>query len=173
MPILCPNCGYTNPDGAKFCMNCGSSLTQQISTTRVIVKTFKTKNADLDSIRNQISDIMDQIEKDTQKGEFGFPKIGDKKPSIRIVSKNAIENGYLKLEIQLSSPASITSAYIKNPYISATYISESTLNSGNNEITIYFGDRSSLVSGERYTVMLGLNLNGANIEVPVMVRYQS
>ena len=34
--MLCPSCGYENPEGSKFCSQCGEPLTAMAETTRVI-----------------------------------------------------------------------------------------------------------------------------------------
>ncbi len=34
--MLCPSCGHENPEGSKFCSQCGEPLTAMAETTRVI-----------------------------------------------------------------------------------------------------------------------------------------
>ena len=30
--VVCPNCGTTNPDGAKFCLECGTPLSVAVAS---------------------------------------------------------------------------------------------------------------------------------------------
>ncbi|NOT04185.1 MAG: AAA family ATPase [Anaerolineales bacterium] len=46
--MKCPNCQTSNPDEAKFCMNCGASLVLAIHTTDVGIHDAQIKNQSLD-----------------------------------------------------------------------------------------------------------------------------
>ena len=46
--MKCPNCQTSNPDGAKFCMNCGTSLAVTIHATDGGINNAQTKNQSLD-----------------------------------------------------------------------------------------------------------------------------
>jgi len=46
--MKCPNCQTSNPDEAKFCMNCGASLVLAIHTTDAGIRDAQIKNQSLD-----------------------------------------------------------------------------------------------------------------------------
>ena len=46
--MKCPNCQTSNPDEAKFCMNCGTSLAVTIHATDGEIHNIQVKNQSLD-----------------------------------------------------------------------------------------------------------------------------
>src|SRR5512133_3107497 len=45
--LSCPNCGYENPGGARFCSNCGTQLEQAVGAAREERKVVTVLFADL------------------------------------------------------------------------------------------------------------------------------
>ncbi|ARM76945.1 zinc ribbon domain-containing protein [Acidianus manzaensis] len=176
MSIICPYCGYANPDEALYCMRCGARLNPGSFTG-----TFQQPYTQQDNLPKEMFDINNQMQGDISKPYESVKSfITRKKTIVKIMSNQVIRDGYINLKIESFVPAVITSAYIQNPYIPATYINPNVLNPGNTDVKIYFGNRSSLVPGESYILIMALNISPGNdnvpsikLDMPTVVKYES
>ncbi|BCU69937.1 DUF973 family protein [Stygiolobus caldivivus] len=79
-------------------------------------------------------------------------------------------NGEAKFTLYSSGSISIVSATLENTTYTSNMVTPSTLNPGNNDVTVMFPSPSGLMPGGNYNIVLTLS-NGQNIKV--MVTYQS
>lgn len=95
------------------------------------------------------------------------------KPQFYQVGQGVIRsNGYAQLTLYASTQGTLVSASIQSPSLPASYINPITLNPGNNEVTIYFGNVSSLQLGQQYSIIITINSGGNIVTVNAIATYQ-
>ncbi|BFH74662.1 DUF973 family protein [Sulfurisphaera javensis] len=102
-----------------------------------------------------------------------YPQPTYQQPQFYQVGQGVIKSdGYAKVYLYTTTSGVIVSAVMQNPQLTSSYINPITINPGNNEITIYFGNVSQLQIGNQYVITITINAGGNMIPVNATVVYQ-
>ncbi|AKA74574.1 DUF973 family protein [Saccharolobus solfataricus] len=94
-------------------------------------------------------------------------------PQVYQIGQGVIRsNGYAYISLYSSAPANIISAKIEGTNIISTTITPITLQTGNNEVTIFFGNVQSLAPNTTYIITLTINIGGNIINISTVASYQ-
>ena len=81
-------------------------------------------------------------------------------------------NGYAYITLYSSTSASIISAKIEGTNIMSSTIYPNVLQTGNNQVTIFFGNVQSLAPNTNYVITPTINVGGNTINISTTAVYQ-
>ena len=173
--IICPVCGKTNPDGAKFCGYCGASLVQEVPSKQLPEKKEEKKEIkEIKVIKKEakITNLVKGIAFLTlgiYSFIYGFSKEDISKPDFEVTSWLASEGGlneyyYPEVKIELRNKGNTE---LKNFLIEVDYYDSA----GNIIKTEYIAKEISISESDRETINVKSDTaknQPSNVEVKVI-----